>query len=148
MVSGYPNKETDQDTFEQLMTPERKEIEYWLSINEVPPFVKECNIDWDKLVETYYQIKKEEETALFQEENEKYLNIINNLTDEEIEDFDENGNIPSSLLKIVTLDSDMHFKFIKIPNMTPSTGGYIFDDIVYNDKSEKEYNEFIESYHE
>ena len=148
LVSGYPNKETDQDTFEQLMTPERKEIEYWLSINEVPPFVKECNIDWDKLVETYYQIKKEEETALFQEENEKYLNIINNLTDEEIEDFDENGNIPSSLLKIVTLDSDMHFKFIKIPNMTPSTGGYIFDDIVYNDKSEKEYNEFIESYHE
>lgn len=148
LVSGYPNKETDQDTFEQLMTPERKEIEYWLSINETPPFVKECGIDWDKLVETYYQTKKEEETALFQEENEKYLFAINNLTIEEIEDFDENGTIPSSLLKIVTLDSDMHFKFIKIPNMTPSTGGYIFDDIIYNDNSEKEYNEFIESYHE
>lgn len=148
LVSGYPNKETDQDTFEQLMTPERKEIEYWLSINEVPPFVKECGIDWDKLVETYYQTKKEEETALFQEENEKYLFAINNLTIEEIEDFDENGTIPSSLLKIVTLDSDMHFKFIKIPNMTPSTGGYIFDDIIYNDNSEKEYNEFIENYHE
>lgn len=148
LVSGFPNKETDQDTFEQLMTPERKEIEYWLSINEVPPFVKECGIDWDKLVETYHKVKKEEETALFQEENEKYLSIINNLTNEEIEDFDENGTIPSSLLKIVTLDSDMHFKFIKIPNMTPSTGGYIFDDIIYNDNSEKEYNEFIESYHE
>ena len=148
LVSGYPNKETDQDTFEQLMTPERKEIEYWLSINETPPFVKECGIDWDKLVETYYQTKKEEETALFQKENEKYLFAINNLTIEEIEDFDENGTIPSSLLKIVTLDSDMHFKFIKIPNMTPSTGGYIFDDIIYNDNSEKEYNEFIENYHE
>ena len=51
LVSGYPNKPEDQDTFEALMTPEIKEIEFWVSINEVPPFVKECNIDWDKLVE-------------------------------------------------------------------------------------------------
>ena len=146
LVSGFPNKETDQDTFEQLMTPERKEIEYWLSINEVPPFVKECGIDWDNLVENYLKIKEEEKTILFQEENEKYLKALNELTEDDIEDFDTNGNIPSSLLKIVTLDSDMHFKFIKIPNMTPSTGGYIFDDIVYKDNSEKIYNDFIESY--
>lgn len=148
LVSGFPNKETDQDTFEQLMTPERKEIEYWLSINEVPPFVKECGIDWDNLVKNYLKIKEEEKTILFQEENEKYLKALNELTEDDIEDFDTNGNIPSSLLKIVTLDSDMHFKFIKIPNMTPSTGGYIFDDIVYRDNSEKIYNDFIESYYE
>jgi hypothetical protein len=37
LVSGYPNKEEDQDTFEALMTPERKEIEFWLKVNEVPP---------------------------------------------------------------------------------------------------------------
>ena len=128
------------------MTPERKEIEYWLSINEVPPFVKECGIDWDNLVENYLKIKEEEKTILFQEENEKYLKALNELTEDDVEDFDTNGNIPSSLLKIVTLDSDMHFKFIKIPNMTPSTGGYIFDDVVYRDNSEKIYNDFIESY--
>ena len=45
LVSGYPNKESDQDTYEQLMKPERKEIEFWLKIGEVPPFVKECGID-------------------------------------------------------------------------------------------------------
>ena len=146
LVSGYPNKETDQDTFEQLMTPERKEIEYWLSINEIPPFVKECGINWDELVNNYLKIKEEEKTIIFQEENEKYLKALNELTEEDVEDFDSNGNIPSSLLKIVTLDSDMHFKFIKIPNMTPSTGGYIFDDIIYKDNSEKIYNDFIESY--
>ena len=146
LVSGYPNKETDQDTFEQLMTPERKEIEYWLSINEIPPFVKECGINWDELVNNYLKIKEEEKTIIFQEENEKYLKALNELTEEDVEDFDSNGNIPSSLLKIVTLDSDMHFKFIKIPNMTPSTGGYIFDDIIYKDNSEKIYNDFIENY--
>lgn len=148
LVSGYPNKETDQDTFEQLMTPERKEIEYWLSINEIPPFVKECGINWDEMVENYKKIKEEEDNILFQEENDKYLSIINNLTLEEVNEFDDNGIIPASLLKVVTVDSDLHFRFIKIPNMTPSTGGNIFDDIVYNDKSESEYNSYVENYHE
>lgn len=148
LVSGYPNKETDQDTFEQLMTPERKEIEYWLSINEVPPFVNECGINWDELVKNYKETKKEEENVIFKEENEKYLNALNNLSDDDINKFEEDGDIPSSLLNIVTLDSDMHFKFIKLPNMTPSTGGYIFDDIIKYDNSEILYEQFIETYHD
>ena len=148
LVSGYPNKETDQDTFEQLMTPERKEIEYWLSINEVPPFVTECGINWNELVEKHNKIKEEEQSILFKEENEKYLNALNNLTEEDVNKFEDEGEIPSSLLNIVTLDSDMHFKFIKIPTMSPSTGGYIFDDITVYDNSEELYEHFIESYHE
>ena len=148
LVSGYPNKETDQDTFEQLMTPERKEIEYWLSINEVPPFVKECGINWNELVEKHNKIKEEEQSILFKEENEKYLNALSNLTEDDVNKFEDEGEIPSSLLNIVTLDSDMHFKFIKIPTMSPSTGGYIFDDITVYDNSEELYEHFIETYHE
>lgn len=148
LVSGYPNKETDQDTFEQLMTPERKEIEYWLSINEVPPFVTECGINWNELVEKHNKIKEEEQSILFKEENEKYLNALSNLTEDDVNKFEDEGEIPSSLLNIVTLDSDMHFKFIKIPTMSPSTGGYIFDDITLYDNSEELYEHFIETYHE
>lgn len=148
LVSGFPNKETDQDTFEQLMTPERKEIEYWLSINEVPPFVKECGINWDELVAKHNKIKEEEQDIVFKEENEKYLQALSKLTEDEVNKFEDDGEIPQSLLNIVTLDSDMHFKFIKIPTMTPSTGGYIFDDITLYDNSEELYEHFIESYHE
>jgi hypothetical protein len=71
LVSGYPNKPEDQDTFEALMTPERKEIEFWTSINEVPPFVKECNIDWDNLVTEFWAEKEQEKDEMFQVENEK-----------------------------------------------------------------------------
>lgn len=145
LVSGFPNKETDQDTYEQLMTPEKKEIEYWLSINEEPPFIKECSIDWKELVNNYLTQKKEEETILFKEENEKYLNIINNLTKEQVDSFETEGIIPNELNNIVQLDNTMHFKFIKLPNISPSTGGYIFDDITYQDKSEKEFNDFIDN---
>ena len=116
LVSGFPNKETDQDTFEQLMSLERKEIEYWLSVDKEPPFIKE---------------------------NEKYLDALSKLTKEEIIEFEENAEIPNSLLKIVQLHNDMHFRFIKLPNMTPSTGGYIFDDILNINNSESEYEEYI-----
>ena len=80
LVSGFPNKETDQDTYEQLMSLERKELEYWTSINEEPPFVKECGIDWEKIKAEFFEIKKQEESIIFQEENEKYLNILKNLS--------------------------------------------------------------------
>ena len=120
------------------MTPERKEIEYWLSIDEVPPFVKECEIDWDKLVNDYYELKKKEEDALFQEENEKYLYMIENLTKEEVSAFESDGTIPSQLSKVVTLESDMYFRFNKLPTMKPTSGGFVFDDIVYQDKSDEE----------
>lgn len=140
LVSGYPNKETDQDTYEALMTPEKKEIGFWTKINEVPPFVKECGIDWDGLVEKYYEEKKAEENELFKEENGKYLEALNNLTDKEIEAFEEDGDLPQSILDVVTLDTDMHFHFKKIPSMVPSTGGFVFDDISYDyiDRSPEE----------
>ena len=132
LVSGYPNKETDQDTFEALMTPERKEIEFWVSINETPPFVKECDIDWDKLVADYKAEIEKEKNDIFQAENKKYIDALNKLTDADIEVFEEEGKLPPSIASIVTLGSDMRLYFKKLPDMTPSTGGYAFDDIMYS----------------
>jgi hypothetical protein len=132
LVSGQPNKDEDQDTYEQLMTPERKEIEFWLKINEVPPFVKECGIDWDGLVEKYKKEKEDEDNELFRVENNKYLEALNALTDKEVEDFEEDGKLPTSITSIVTMGSDMRFYFKKLPNKCPSTGGYVFDDINYS----------------
>ena len=129
LVSGYPNKEGDQDTYEALMTPEKKEIEFWQKINEIPPFVNECGIDWEELVEKYNEDKKLEENELFQNENNKYLEALNNLTDKDVDDFENDGTLPSSISSIMYLDSNMHLYFKKIPTMTPSTGGFIFDDI-------------------
>jgi len=132
LVSGYPNKPEDQDTFEALMTPERKEIEFWTSINEVPPFVKECNIDWDGLVANLKKTKEAENDYVYQLENKKYLDALNELTDSDVNAFEEDGKLPSSISSIMTLGSDMRLYFKKIPERTPSTGGYVFDDIMYS----------------
>ena len=132
LVSGYPNKESDQDTYEALMTPEKKEIGYWLKIGEVPPFIEECGIDWNNLVHNYLEEKKKEENELFQQENTKYLEALNMLTNKDIEAFEEEGEIPQFILDVVSLDTDMRFHFNKIPSMTPTTGGLAFDDISYD----------------
>ena len=132
LVSGQPNKEEDQDTYEQLMTPERKEIEFWIKINEIPPFVKECGIDWNALIEKYKKEKEEEDNELFRCENDKYLSALNELTNSDVEEFEEEGKLPASITSVVTMGSDMRFYFKKIPNKTPSTGGYVFDDITYS----------------
>jgi hypothetical protein len=129
LVAGYPNKETDQDTYEALMTPEKKEIAFWDKIGEVPPFVKECGIDWDELLKKYRENKKNEENTIFIEEDAKYINIINNLKNEDYDALEEEGIIPKKILDICDLGSDMRFYFKKLPSMTPSTGGYLFDDL-------------------
>ena len=141
LVSGYPNKETDQDTYEALMTPEKKEICYWVKIDEVPPFVEECGIDWERLVKEYLEEKKKEEDELFKQENEKYLEALNNLTQKDIELFEDEGELPECIADVVTLDTDMHLYFKKIPSMTPSTGGFVFDDI-----SSDKYSAYIDRY--
>ena len=130
LVSGCPMKEGDQDTYEALMTPERKEIEFWERIGEVPPFIEECNIDWDGLVKKYHEDVKREANELFQSENEKYLKALESLTKEDINAFEEDGSLPKAITDVVTLSpNDMKFYFVNIPDMTPTTGGYIFDDI-------------------
>ena len=111
------------------MTPERKEIAFWEKVQEVPPFVKECGIDWDKLVAEHKEITKKENDIIFQEENQKYLDALDKLTDADIEEFETEAKLPSSITSIVMVGSDMRFYFKKLPEMTPSTGGYIFDDI-------------------
>jgi hypothetical protein len=105
MSSGQPNKVSDQDTYEQLMTMEDKEIKFWTKYDLVPPFIEECGMGkWEDIVEDYKRRIQEEETLGIDKEKEIYSNILLNLTEEEIDSFEEEGNIPSEILKIVDID--------------------------------------------
>jgi len=84
LVSGEPYKPTDQDTYEQLMTIEDKEIRFWKSAGEVPPFVEECGINWQEVLEDYDTRQKQLEEAEIKEEVEAYNKIIDSLTKEDV----------------------------------------------------------------
>lgn len=105
LVSGEPNKPTDQDTYEQLMTMEDKEIKFWTKYNLVPPFFEECGMGkWEDCVADYEERMKKEREEGISAEREHYVEVLSNLTKDDVEKCIEEGEIPASILKIVELD--------------------------------------------
>ena len=56
----------------------------------------------------------------------------NAMTNDEVREFEEEGKLPTTIASLVTVGTDMRLYFKKMPTKTPSTGGYVFDDITYN----------------
>lgn len=88
LVSGQPYNSTDQDTYEQLMSMDDKEISFWKRMNKRPLFEKECGMDWDNILMDYekrMEIKKQDG---IRDEVEKFQKFIDSLTKEDIEEFE------------------------------------------------------------
>ena len=97
LTAGQPNKPGDQDTYEQLMTMEDKEIRFWLNNNLIPPFIKECGMGtWDEIKNDYLE--------RMAKEKEEYMKAINNLSRDEIIEFCEDGEMPSVISNIIDVD--------------------------------------------
>lgn len=90
LVLGEPYNTSDQDTYEQLMTMEDKEIQFWTSVNKIPPYLKECGMDWEEIVNEYNQKMETLSKQEIKEEIEKYRNIISNIKKSEINEFFDN----------------------------------------------------------
>ena len=134
LVAGQPYESIDQDTYEQLMTIEDKEIKFWINSNMEPPYTKECGIDWENIKKDYLERQNELKKEGIRQEKEIYDNIINHLTSEDVNKVLEEGILPDKLLKLINEDiNDGNFyskKFkIKIGNIY---------DIVEKDFSKRE----------
>lgn len=105
LVSGEPNKVTDQDTYEQLMTMEDKEKRFWIRNNLTPPFFSECGMgDWEEVKREFLQKEEEERRTGIDKEREAYSKVIDNLKNDDLEQFIEDGELPEGLLKIIEVD--------------------------------------------
>ena len=69
---------------------------------------------------------------MYEQENSKYLEALNEITDKDVKACEDEGKRPSSISSIVTMGSDMRLYFKKSPTMTPSTGGFVVDDLSYD----------------
>ena len=115
LASGEPNKPSDQDTYEQLMTMEDKEIKFWMEYDLIPPFLEECGMgSWEEIKEDYIRRKKREKQLGVDEIREKFDVIINKLTIDEIDDLLSEGIVPESLNKIASIN--------------PTTGDFVCKD--------------------
>ena len=105
LTSGEPNNEGDQDTFEQLMTMEDKEIKFWKAHPEFKiPFLEECGMNWDEIVKDYDERKEREKQLGIDHVREAVEKALEKLTSEEFDAFEEDGEVPASLKKLVDFD--------------------------------------------
>ena len=104
LSNGEPNKEGDQDTYEQIMTMEDKEIKFWMNHPEWEiPFLNECGMDWEKIKNDYVERMEREKQLGIDKVRETFYDALNKMTDEELDNI-ENGELPKEIEKIVTLD--------------------------------------------
>jgi hypothetical protein len=104
LVSGQPYNITDQDTFEQLMTMEDKEVKFWLSIDKKPVYAEECGMDWEQIKSDYLSRQEEYRKEGIREEVEEYNRILESISQDDIEKILENGELPEALLALVDDD--------------------------------------------
>lgn len=105
LCSGEPNKPADQDTYEALMTMEDKEIRFWESHPEFEiPFLEECGMNWDEIHQEYLdRIKREKELGI-DNVRKTYDEVLDSLTQDDIEKLEDEGVLPSKLEKIIDVD--------------------------------------------
>lgn len=140
LSSGEPNKPSDQDTYEELMTMEDKEIRFWMAHPEFEiPFVKECDIDWEETKNEYLTRMEREKELGINTIREKYAEIVGKLTMTEFEAFENDGKLPASLTKIISVDpATGHFVAKQFPDVVIGTVNDFLDSVIYKDADYEE----------
>lgn len=105
LCNGEPNKVTDQDTYEALMTMEDKEIKFWESHPEFEiPFLKECDMNWEDIHNEYKERLAREKELGIDNVRAIYNEVLSKLTIGDIEALETNGVLPSKLEKILDIN--------------------------------------------
>lgn len=107
LIYGQPLNETDQDKFEDVMMPEDKEIKFWISINEKPPFIDECGLNWEQIKADYLERQKVLKQEGIKEEVERYKKYIDEkMTKAEYDSFIEDGEVPSAIMSFCDIETN------------------------------------------
>lgn len=69
-----------------------------------PPYVDECDINWEEIVNDYNERMKRYQEEGIKAEIEEYKKIVNNFSQDDVENLIEEGILPDRLTKIVELD--------------------------------------------
>ena len=129
LTSGEPNKPSDQDTYEQLMTMEDKEIRFWMKYGLTPPFLQECGMGtWEEIQKDYLERQQREKELGIDKTRESYEKVLNGLYSDEISSYMEDGTIPASILKVVDLNEETgSFVSKEYPDIVIGNPSDIFD---------------------
>lgn len=104
LVAGYPLKPEDQDSYEELMQIEDKEIKFWLAANEVPNNMPKE--EWETVKNDYKERIEEEKQQRLSDERDKIIEIAKRLEVNDLNLIKSEGNIPDTILVFADVNPD------------------------------------------
>jgi len=104
LVAGHPYEDGDQDSYEDLMTMEDKEIRFWVSVNKLPNFMEQD--EWDVIVKDYHERMEKERENGIKEEKSRLDAIFQTLEIKDLSDIAIYGNLPRILEVLVDVIED------------------------------------------
>ena len=104
LVSGIANKPTDQDSYEELMTMEDKEIKFWDKVDMVPNNMEES--EWEIVRADYIERMRIARINGIAEETERLDKIFKQLEVSDLQDIQDTGELPLAIYQIVDIDDD------------------------------------------
>lgn len=104
LISGIPFKETDQDSYEELMTMEDKEIKFWDKVNKIPNYIEVE--EWERIKADYHvrMIKAKEDGIVF--EKQQLDDIFRRLEVKDLNDVVNKGELPIQVFMISDISND------------------------------------------
>jgi DNA polymerase I len=103
LVSGKPLKEADQDSYEELMTMEDKEIKFWAKVNKIPNYIDAE--EWEKIKLDYLERAAKAKAEGLTHEKELLDNIFKKLEVKDLNKIIEKHIMPNEILSICDVDN-------------------------------------------
>lgn len=113
LCAGMPYEPEDQDTYEDLMIMEDKEIYFWAKVE--PKGIHPNNIqkdEWEKLKSDYIKRMREKRVEDMRLESKKLDDIIKSLEVKDLNAINETGEIPdeiTDILKPILINDEAYF---------------------------------------
>lgn len=104
LVSGISNKPGDQDSYEDLMRMEDKEIKFWMRVNKLPNNMTQE--EWDILQVDYVERMHVAKIEGIQHEKDSLDDIFKHLELQDLKDVVNKAILPKDVFVIADVDAD------------------------------------------
>jgi hypothetical protein len=104
LVSGSPNKPSDQDSYDDLMRMEDSEIRFWVRVSKTPNNMEES--EWIVIRDDYFERIRIAREEGIESEKLKLDNIIKRLEIKDINLYASTGELPTDVFDMTEISDD------------------------------------------
>lgn len=105
LVNNQPLEDGDQDSMEELMTMEDKEIKFWDAVDDITPYLMD-ETTWNVTLHAYKERERVKRRDAIQAETNLLHTVCKNLELGELNKIEQYGKVPKEILRIAYIDTE------------------------------------------